>query len=584
VVERMRNLTILAVFGIIFLSVFTITSLKVSAGDTITVGPSGPPTYDFGSINDAIANANESDTIYVYSGTYTENIVINKNLSIISIDGSSNTIIISASGSNNTIDIVVDGVTISGFTIRNQGGSFACIKLTSVSNCLIENSIIKNGGNGVYLVSSNNNMIKDNTIENNNVGIYLSGSNSNTIQSNDIRNNNANGVFITSSSSDNSLYLNDFSNNIDNNARDEGSNNWDDGSQGNYWDDYNDYDHNGDGIGDNPYNIAGSGGNKDNYSLGDFLSLNQKPSAYIESISPNPATYGQTVRFDGRGSDDGTIVAWEWRSDGVTISNSEDFETSALSSGTHSISFRVQDNDGEWSSYVYSTLVISDNQKPTAHILNPTRVTYVYGENILFSGSGTDPDGQIVAYSWRSIPSGITSNQNSFTLSNLPVDEYTIYFKVRDNYSDWSQEVSTTLIIIPDASTPNEPPHANAGGPYSGYVNEEITFSGAGSYDLDTGDSITYNWNFGDNATGEGVSPKHTYSAEGNYTVELSVVDNHGEQSKITTYANITTNGGGQNQGGNDSGNKIPGFELIILIIAMGIILLFKKYKKVGYN
>ena len=212
------------------------------------------------------------------------------------------------------------------------------------------------------------------------------------------------------------------------------------------------------------------------------------------------------------------------------------------------------------------------------------RSSFISSETILFSGSGTDPDGEIAGYSWRSVPSGIVSNQNSFTLSNLPVDEYTIYFKVRDDYGDWSQEASRTLTVISDPSTPNEPPNANSGGPYSGYKNEEITFSGAGSYDSDAGDSLTYNWNFGDNATGEGVSPKHTYSAEGNYTVELTVVDSHGEQSKSTTYANITAEGSNQN-GNGDTGNKgIPGFELIILIIAIIVILLLKQNKKRGYN
>ncbi len=66
-----------------------------------------------------------------------------------------------------------------------------------------------------------------------------------------------NGIFIDSSSTSNNIYLNDFSNNADGNAKDYGSNNWDYSSQGNYWDDYNDYDNDSNGKGDNPYTIEG---------------------------------------------------------------------------------------------------------------------------------------------------------------------------------------------------------------------------------------------------------------------------------------------------------------------------------------
>ncbi|MEM2388529.1 MAG: Ig-like domain-containing protein, partial [Candidatus Thermoplasmatota archaeon] len=42
---------------------------------------------------------------------------------------------------------------------------------------------------------------------------------------------------------------------------------------------------------------------------------NNPPIAYIDSISPNPANYGQAVNFVGHGSDsDGTIVEYNWRS------------------------------------------------------------------------------------------------------------------------------------------------------------------------------------------------------------------------------------------------------------------------------
>jgi len=53
-------------------------------------------------------------------------------------------------------------------------------------------------------------------------------------------------------------------NNYDN-ALDLGINSWDYNSKGNYWDDYNDYDTDGNGIGDNPYTIDGGSSNIDHF-------------------------------------------------------------------------------------------------------------------------------------------------------------------------------------------------------------------------------------------------------------------------------------------------------------------------------
>ncbi len=531
----MRYLTIISLFFALFFCFLIILSFNVDA-DTITVGPGG--AYDFININSAISSANDNDTILVYSNTYNENLVIDKSINLVSINGASNTIIKSANKNIVTIEIITNNVYISGFRIENLGGSYSCVKLDSVSNCLIENNVIKNSnqGNGVYLISSDNNIIKYNTIESNYIGIYFSNSDSNVINNNKIQNNENYGIFLILST-DNTIYLNDFSHIQGNNARDQGTNNWDYNSQGNYWDDYNDYDNNGDGIGDNPYIIEGVG-NQDNFPLGDFLSSGSNPLAYIDSISPNPAAYYETVTFIGHGSDDGSIVAWEWKSDGDIIGTTSTFSTSSLIGGTHTISFRVQDNDGLWSQYKYTTLVINPNQKPTATILEPNNGDeFEYGYPMEFLGDGVDTDGEIVGYMWRSVPVGISSEDNTFINSDLPSGTYTIYFKVRDDYGDWSDETSITIEIVTELD--NQKPISDAGGPYSSVINKDITFDGSGSFDPDEGDTISYSWDFGDGSTGEGVFPTHIYTSEGNYTITLTITDSYGEQSVSETYALI---------------------------------------------
>jgi lysophospholipase L1-like esterase/PKD repeat protein len=70
--------------------------------------------------------------------------------------------------------------------------------------------------------------------------------------------------------------------------------------------------------------------------------------------------------------------------------------------------------------------------------------------------------------------------------------------------------------------------------PTSGVAPVTVAFSGANS--TDTGGTITsYAWNFGDGQTSTLVSPSHTYSVVGTYTVSLTVTDNTSSQNSSST-------------------------------------------------
>ena len=84
----------------------------------------------------------------------------------------------------------------------------------------------------------------------------------------------------------------------------------------------------------------------------------------------------------------------------------------------------------------------------------------------------------------------------------------------------------------------NNPPIADANGPYSGTLGSDVTFDGSGSSDPD-GDALTYSWDFGDGGTGSGVNPTHSYAATGIYNVTLTVEDTGGLTDTDATTAEI---------------------------------------------
>jgi parallel beta-helix repeat protein len=157
------------------------------------------------------------------------------------------------------------------------------------------NNIINNTW-GVKLFASSNNTIVGNNIIANNKGITLwDGSSNNSIFGNNMESNSY-GIMLVYGSSNNKIFHNDFINNAYQ-AYDSFNNTWDDGypSGGNFWDDYDELDTNGDGIGDVPYIIDTD--NQDRYPLtAPFGSI---PIIWDEKIYPVELKSNSTIsRFN----------------------------------------------------------------------------------------------------------------------------------------------------------------------------------------------------------------------------------------------------------------------------------------------
>lgn len=129
------SVTVGILFGTLLLWV-NASTMDASAQSTIVV------PRDYPTIQAAIDNATDGDTIRIWDGTYYENIVVNKSVSL--IGNSTHGTVIDGSGSGDVVVLAEDGASISGVTIRNSGSGGCGVKVLagncSISNCrIVEN-------------------------------------------------------------------------------------------------------------------------------------------------------------------------------------------------------------------------------------------------------------------------------------------------------------------------------------------------------------------------------------------------------------------------------------------------------------
>jgi len=214
---------------------------------------------------------------------------------------------------------------------------------------------------------------------------------------------------------------------------------------------------------------------------------NNTPIAYIDPTSPDLAEFssggrtitaaqGDIVQLSGRGTDPDvgdSIAIYEWRHGGMDrrgnfrhsctsggrVVNSSDLsiDTTTLTTGeTYRYYLSVFDsNSARSNNCPYVDVVVSEapqNQTPTATITAPvTNVTITEGDSIIFTGTGTDPDGSIAAYEWRNgncNTGTLLSSAQTFSKNDFTVGSHIVYLRVQDNEGAWSTNCPSRIISV----------------------------------------------------------------------------------------------------------------------------------------
>jgi parallel beta-helix repeat protein len=175
---------------------------RVEAPTTLYVGGAGPGNYS--KIQDAINASSDGDTVFVYSGIYYENVIVDKTINLIGEDRL--TTIIDGGGGGLVMSIDVNWINISNLFIRNgengvQFNSDYCMGMNINSSF--------NTRTGIRFTNSNNNNIYNSSAYSNGLlGIYVWGSDGNTLINNNVVANGDQGIAVADFSDNNKLINN----------------------------------------------------------------------------------------------------------------------------------------------------------------------------------------------------------------------------------------------------------------------------------------------------------------------------------------------------------------------------------------
>ncbi|RLF34209.1 MAG: hypothetical protein DRN07_00575, partial [Thermoplasmata archaeon] len=367
----------------------------------------------FDTIQGAIDAVDVNGTVIVYNGTYTENIVVNKS---ITLQAGSNPVI-DGNGTGDVIYISADWVTINGFTIQNSGTNWgdAGIEIATSNQCNVSRNNISTSNAGIVLSSSNNNVVLNNSIINNQYGIVGSSSSNNTISGNTINSNNYGDGIYLSSSSNNTISHNTITSN---------------NAAGIYFDpscNYNTISGNNISSNDDGIDIYGSVSNNYNTLSGNTIWNNSGYGIYFDWSRSNTISNNtiSSNNYDG---------IWLFGSDNTTVfgnnilSNNED-GIYIEESDNNNVSDNIISNNGWRGIYIEE----SDNNTVSDNTIGNNSVYGVY----IYSSIYNTLTGNTLTYNFDGIRLGLS---NHITITNNTI--------ANSNYSGiWVSSSSTNNTI-----------------------------------------------------------------------------------------------------------------------------------------
>jgi len=165
------------------------------------------------------------------------------------------------------------------------------------------------------------------------------------------------------------------------------------------------------------------------------------------TVTPTPVDRGVAVTFNASSSvdPDGTIVSYAWDFGDSSPAGSGVTNTHAYAlAGTYSVTLNVTDNSSLWSRVTHQVVV--RNRGPRIDSSNPSSASLTIGAGSTqrFAVNASDPDGDILTYTWRVNGAVVGGNTNAFNFSGTP-GGYVVNVTVSDGSLSASREWTVTV-------------------------------------------------------------------------------------------------------------------------------------------
>ncbi|MGC9967039.1 MAG: PKD domain-containing protein, partial [Syntrophobacteraceae bacterium] len=239
------------------------------------------------------------------------------------------------------------------------------------------------------------------------------------------------------------------------------------------------------------------------------------------TATPESGQVPLTVAFTDQSSGAVSSRSWSFGDGGDSTSQNPNHTYTSL--GTYTAILTV--SDGSVSAFARKTITVNPPPPIANFSASPTGGTIPL--TVTFTDSST---GAVTGWAWTFGDGGTSTIQNPSHIFTNP-GTYTVNLTVSGPGGNSDPKTASITVLPP-------PPVANfSATPAIGDVPLSVQFT-----DTSTGSITGWSWDFGDGQASTSQNPAHTYSAQGAYTVSLTVTGSGGSDTKtLTSYINIST-------------------------------------------
>ncbi|MFM0642426.1 PKD domain-containing protein [Paraburkholderia metrosideri] len=246
------------------------------------------------------------------------------------------------------------------------------------------------------------------------------------------------------------------------------------------------------------------------------------PSAPQIMVAPGQALVGVAKGMQATSVDpNGEMLTYGWNFGDAATATGQNVTHTYASVGTFTVTVIATNQTGA-SATATAQLTVTSAPVPEGPpspptILAPPAVRL--NTPAKFVGISESLDGSALDYVWHFSGDTFTATGPVVQHNFLNVSQQaTATLTVTDSRGNSASAAATVMVL------PLEPPHSVVvRGPLEAVVGEAVGFSA--SVENPEGNPLAYQWDFGDGTTSTEVAPSHTYSAQGQHTVSVTIDD-----------------------------------------------------------